>query len=65
MPARHAAIRCMLNRPVLLMAGNDAKLAGLFGGGRTQAPGLRAVIGSGAIRGLVNGTESPRQRRGP
>ena len=30
LPARRAAISCMLNRLVLLTAGNDAKLAELF-----------------------------------
>ena len=30
LPARRAAISCMLNRLVLLAAGNDAKLAELF-----------------------------------
>ena len=30
MPARRAAIGCMLNRLILLTAGNDPKLAELF-----------------------------------
>ena len=56
LPARRAAIGCMLNRLILLTAGNDPKLAELFARAelrRTNCGDLRAglVVGLGDIGG--------------
>ena len=60
MPARRAAIGCMLNRLILLTAGNDPKLAELFARaelkrGSCAAPARRHVGGLGDIGGKSAG----------
>jgi hypothetical protein len=62
LPARRAAISCMLNRLVLLSAGHDAKLAQLF----AQAELRRSDCGSSGAPVLsadwVMGADNPRLR---
>jgi hypothetical protein len=62
LPARRAAISCMLNRLILLTAGNDPKLAELF----AHAELRRSDCGPSTVPALsadwVTGAESPRLR---
>ena len=64
-PAQRAAIGCMLNRLVLLNAGNDPNLAGLFARAelrRTACTG--ATSQTSASADWVNGAGNPRLRGG-
>jgi hypothetical protein len=64
LPARRAAIGCMLSRLVLLSAGNDPKLADLFARAelrRRGCPGAGAAAASAAAD-WVNGAQNPRLR---
>ena len=58
-PARRAAVGCMLNRLVLLTAGNDPKLAGLFA--RAELKRGSCVTPAGSTD-WVTAAEDPRLR---
>ncbi|WP_311966918.1 hypothetical protein [Bradyrhizobium australiense] len=62
MPARRAAIGCILNRPVLLSAGNDTKFTELFA--RTEVRRSNcAIAGTPALSAdWVMGADNPRLR---
>lgn len=62
LPARGAAVGCMLNRLILLNAGNDAKLAEMFAHAelrRSDCPASGAAIPSAD---WINGAANPRLR---
>lgn len=62
LPARRAAIGCMLNRLVLLTAGNDAKLAELFAHAEVRRSDC-ATSGAPALAAdWVMGADNPRLR---
>ena len=60
LPARRAAIRCMLNRLILLTAGNGLKLAELFA--RAKRPDCASPSAPALSADWVTGNESPRLR---
>ncbi|ABD85813.1 hypothetical protein [Rhodopseudomonas palustris] len=60
LPARRAAISCMLDRLVLLSAGNDPKLAELFAHAELRRSGCAAQAGPTAD--WVMGAQNPRLR---
>jgi hypothetical protein len=62
LPARRAAIGCMLSRLVLLSAGNDPKLAELFARAELRRGGCGATPASPASADWVTGAENPRLR---
>jgi len=59
LPARRAAISCMLDRLVLLTAGNDPKLAELFAHAELKHGGCAFATPSAASADWVTGTENP------
>jgi hypothetical protein len=63
-PARRAAIGCMLNRLILLTAGNEPKLAELFARAELKRGGCSAATPSITSADWVTGTGNP-QLRGP
>ena len=62
LPARRAAVGCMLSRLTLLTAGNDRKLAGLFAHAELKRGSCDASATSAASADWVNGAENPRLR---
>jgi hypothetical protein len=63
-PARRAAIGCMLNRLILLTAGNEPKLAELFARAELKRSGCNAATPSVTSADWVTGTGNP-LLRGP
>jgi hypothetical protein len=61
-PARRAAIGCMLNRLILLTAGNEPKLAELFARAELKRGSCNAAAPSVTSADWVMGTENPRLR---
>jgi hypothetical protein len=61
-PARRAAIGCMLNRLILLTAGNEPKLAELFARAELKRGSCNTAAPSIASADWVTGTENPRLR---
>ncbi|WP_349642740.1 hypothetical protein [Bradyrhizobium lablabi] len=64
LPARRAAISCMLDHLVLLTAGKDPKLAELFAHAELKRGGCASATPSAAPADWVTGVENPRWRRG-
>lgn len=62
LPARRAAVSCTLSRLMLLMAGNDAKLAGLFARAELRRGGCSPAATSATSADWVTGAENPRLR---
>jgi hypothetical protein len=62
LPARRAAISCMLSRLMLLTAGNDPKLAELFARAELKRGSCAASATSAASADWVTGAENPRLR---
>lgn len=62
LPARRAAIGCMLNRLTLLSAGNEPKLAELFARAELKRGSCAATKPSATSVDWVTGTENPRLR---
>jgi hypothetical protein len=62
LPARRAAIGCMLSRLMLLTAGNDAKLAELFARAELRRASCAASATSPVSKDWVTGAENPRLR---
>ena len=62
LPARRAAIGCMLNRLTLLTAGNEPKLAELFARAELKRGSCAAAATSATSVDWVMGTENPRLR---
>ena len=58
-PARRAAVGCMLNRLVLLTAGNDAKLAELFARAELRRSDCEATAASALSADWVTGADNP------
>jgi hypothetical protein len=61
-PARRAAVSCMLNRLALLTAGNDAKLAELFARAELRRSDCAATAASALSADWVTGADKPRLR---
>jgi hypothetical protein len=61
-PARRAAVGCMLNHLVLLTAGNDAKLAELFARAELRRSDCAATAASALSADWVTGVDNPRLR---
>jgi hypothetical protein len=61
-PARRAAVGCMLNRLILLTAGNEPKLAELFARAELKRGSCNAAAPSITPVDWVTGTENPRLR---
>jgi hypothetical protein len=61
-PARRAAIGCMLNRLTLLTAGNEPKLAELFARAELKRGSCASTATSAISVDWVTGTENPRLR---
>ena len=61
-PARRAAIGCMLNRLMLLTAGNDAKLAELFAHAELRRSDCAATAAPALSADWVTGADNPRLR---
>jgi hypothetical protein len=59
LPARRAAVSCMLNRLVLLAAGNDAKLAELFARAELRRSDCAATGASAVSADWVMGADNP------
>jgi hypothetical protein len=64
LPARRAAIGCILNRLTLLTAGNDPKLADLFARAELRRGSCAPVPESAAAANWVTAAENPRLRGG-
>ncbi|HZE52189.1 MAG TPA: hypothetical protein VE111_02810, partial [Bradyrhizobium sp.] len=62
LPARRAAIGCILSRLILLTAGNDTKLAELFARTELKRGSCTVVPTSSASADWVTGAENPRLR---
>ncbi len=62
LPARRAAIGCMLNRLILLTAGNDAKLAELFAHAELRRSDCAATSVPALSADWVTGADNPRLR---
>jgi hypothetical protein len=62
LPARRAAVVCMLNRLILLTAGNDPKLAELFARAELKRGDCASAAASAASTDWVTGAETPRLR---
>ena len=62
LPARRAAIGCMLNRLTLLTAGNEPKLAELFARAELKRGSCAAAAAPATSVDWVMGTENPRLR---
>jgi hypothetical protein len=60
LPARCAAIACMLDRLILLASGNELRLAELFARAELNAGGYGTITAFSAD--WVTGTENPRLR---
>jgi hypothetical protein len=63
LPARRAAVGCILSRMILLTAGNDPKLAELFARAELKRASCAASAPSAASADWVTGAENPRLRR--
>lgn len=59
LPARRAAISCILSRLVLLTAGNDQKLAELFARAELKRSSCAVMAASAASADWVTGAENP------
>jgi hypothetical protein len=64
LPARRAAVGCILNRLTLLNAGNDPKLAELFARAELKRGSCAAVPTSADAATWVTDSENPRLRGG-
>ncbi len=64
LPARRAAVGCILNRLTLLNAGNDPKLAELFARAELKRGSCAAAPTSADAAGWVTDSENPRLRGG-
>jgi hypothetical protein len=64
LPARRAAVGCMLNRLILLTAGNEPKLAELFAGAELRRTGCATQGASRGSADWVTSAEDP-HLRGP
>ena len=64
LPARRAAVGCLLNRLVLLTAGNDAKLAELFAHAELQRSDCVAAVASDLSVDWLTVADNPRLRGG-
>ena len=62
LPARRAAIACILSRLILLTAGNDPKLAELFARAELRRGNCTAAATTTASVDWVTGAENPRLR---
>jgi hypothetical protein len=62
LPARRAAIGCMLNRLILLTAGNDPKLAELFAHAEVRRSDCAASGVPALSADWVTGADNPRLR---
>jgi hypothetical protein len=62
LPARRAALGCMLNRLTLLSAGNEPKLAELFARAELKRGSCAATTPSATSADWVTGIENPRLR---
>jgi len=62
LPARRAAISCILSRLILLTAGNDPKLAELFARAELKRGNCAAADTSATSADWVTGAENPRLR---
>jgi hypothetical protein len=62
LPARRAAVDCMLDRLMLLTAGSEPKLAELFAGAELRRTGCTAQGTSGASADWVTSAENPHLR---
>jgi hypothetical protein len=62
LPARRAAIACMLSRLVLLTAGNDPKLAELFARAELRRSGCTVSAAAAASADWLTGAENPSLR---
>jgi hypothetical protein len=62
LPARRAAIGCILSRLILLTAGNEPKLAELFARAELRRGSCAAATASAASVDWVIGAENPRLR---
>src|SRR5260221_6255774 len=62
LPARRAAIGCLLSRLILLTAGNDPKLAELFAHAELKRGSCTASATSAISVDWVTGPENPRLR---
>jgi hypothetical protein len=62
LPARRAAIGCMLNQLTLLSAGNEPKLAELFARAELKRGNCAVATASATSVDWVTGTENPRLR---
>lgn len=62
LPARRAAVGCMLNRLILLTAGNDAKLAELFARAELRRPDCGASGATALSADWITGADNPRLR---
>jgi hypothetical protein len=62
LPARRAAIGCMLNRLTLLAAGNEPKLAELFARAELRRGSCTSPAASAVSADWVTGAENPRLR---
>jgi hypothetical protein len=63
-PARRAAVGCILNRLILLTAGNDPKLAELFAHAELKRGSCAPSTTSATSTDWVTGAENPRLRSG-
>ena len=63
-PARRAAVGCILNRLILLTAGNDPKLAELFAHAELKRGSCAPSATSAPSADWVTGAENPRLRSG-
>jgi hypothetical protein len=64
LPARRAAVSCILNRLMLLTAGNDPKLAGLFARAELKRGNCAPAAAPALAADWVLGAENPRLRGG-
>jgi len=62
LPARRAAIGCMLNRLTLSASGNDPKLAELFAQAELRGGSCAGPVTSAASEDWITGAESPQLR---
>lgn len=64
LPARRAAVSCILNRLILLTAGNDPKLAELFARAELKRGSCASAAAPSVAADWVMGAENPRLRGG-
>jgi hypothetical protein len=62
LPARRAAIGCILSRLIMMTAGNDPKLAELFARAELKRTSCAPAATSAAAADWVTGPENPRLR---